>query len=186
MTRARRRSFRAYFVEPFQQIRFGMHVIAVSLLFTAVFSFLTYRAFAEQYSQVIEIFSVVETADLINNDIFLRNAIVIGGALAIFCVTMMFVVVRRTHKMYGPMVSILRFLGELQKGNYAVRIHIREKDDFQTLVGKLNDLAEALHLRHEEMVIQNNQKGNMDDLDSRVRDMEEGVIVVPFPKKKIS
>ena len=186
MTRAKRRSLRAYLVEPFQQIRFGMHVIAVSLIFTALFSFLTYRAFAEQYSQVIEIFSVTETSDLITNDIFLRNGLLIGGALLGFCATMMFVVVRRTHKMYGPMVSIMRFLGELQKGNYAVRIHVREKDDFKALVSKLNELAETLHVRHEDQPSAGNGKGNMDDLDSRLRDLEEGVIVVPRPTKKTS
>jgi signal transduction histidine kinase len=186
MTRAKRRSLRAYLVEPFQQIRFGMHVIVVSLLFATLFSYLTYSAFVEQYSQVIEIFSVTETSDLITNDIFKKNGLLIGGALFGFCATMMFVVVRRTHKMYGPMVSIMRFLRELQKGNYAVRIHVREKDDFKGLVSKLNELAETLHIRHEEQPGSANGKGNMDDLDSRLKDLEEGVIVVPRPNRKSS
>jgi signal transduction histidine kinase len=186
MTRAKRRNLRAYLVEPFQQIRFGLHVIAVSLIFTAVFSFLIYSAFSEQYSQIIDIFNVTETSDLITNDIFVRNGLVIGGALLGFCMTMMSVVVWRTHKMYGPMVSIARFLGELKKGNYAVRIHIREKDDFQSLVMDLNDLAEKLHLRHEEYFAQNNTKGSMDELDSRLKDLEDGVIVVPRPNQKSS
>ena len=182
--RAKRRSVKAYLVEPFKQIRFGLHVVGVSITFVAALSWLFVRSFREQYQQVVDIFQVTETVDLMTNDVFLRNAIVIGGTLAAFTAVMMFVVVRRTHKMYGPMVSIMRFLGELHKGNYAVRIHIREKDDFQNLVGALNSLADSLHARHGSVRDGSKEtQTGMDALDTRLRDLEEGVVLVAEPQK---
>jgi len=180
--RAKRRSLRAYLVEPFKQIRFGLHVVGVSLAFIVLLAWLFVRSFREQYQQVIDIFQVTETTDLMTNDVFLRNAIIIGGTLALFAASMMFVVIRRTHKMYGPMISILRFVGELDKGNYAVRIHVRERDDFQTLVGKLNNLATTLHKRHGKSVDAAGVRTGMDAPDARLRDMEEGVVIVSDPK----
>jgi signal transduction histidine kinase len=174
--RAKRRTLRAYLVEPFKQIRFGLHVVSVSFAFIALLGWLFVRAFREQYQQVIDIFQVTETADLMANDVFLRNALIIGGTLAMFAASMMFVVIRRTHKMYGPMVSILRFVGELERGNYAVRIHVRERDDFQNLVGRLNSLAETMHGRYGLAV--SGDRAGLDALDARLRDIEEGVVVV--------
>lgn len=182
--RAKRRTLRAYLVEPFKQIRFGLHVVAVSLGFTGLLGWLFVRAFREQYQQVVDIFEVTETVDLMANDVFVRNAFLIGGTLAAFCGVMMFVVIRRTHKMYGPMVSIMRFLGELSRGNYAVRIHIRERDDFQNLVGRLNDLAETLHKRHGSSwrgEDDGTARSGLDALDTRLRDLEEGVVQVGEP-----
>ena len=176
--RAKRRTFTAYFVEPFKQIRFGLHVVSVCLTFVVLLGWLYARAFREQYQQVIDIFAVVDTSDLVQNDIFIKNAIIIGVALAGLVLTMLFVVVRRTHKMYGPMVSIHRFVQELQKGNYAVRIAVRETDDFQSLVHTLNGLAEALHGRHPETLAGLTAKdvaGTLDNLDA-------GVVVVDSPK----
>lgn len=146
--RAKRRTFTAYFVEPFTQIRFGMHVVAVCLSFVVLLGWLYARAFREQYQQVIDIFSVVDTGALVSNEIFIRNALIIGATLLGLVLSTIFVVVRRTHKMYGPMVSIQRFVSELARGNYAARIAIRESDDFQSLVDRLNKLAETLHERH--------------------------------------
>lgn len=180
--RAKRRTLRAYLVEPFKQIRFGLHVVAVSLGFTGLLGWLFVRASREQYQQVVDIFEVTETLDLMANDVFVRNAFLIGGTLAAFCGTMMFVVIRRTHKMYGPMVSIMRFLGELSRGNYAVRIHIRERDDFQNLVERLNDLAETLHKRYgSSWRTEDESRSGLDALDTRLRDLEEGVVVVGDP-----
>jgi nitrogen fixation/metabolism regulation signal transduction histidine kinase len=172
--RAKRRTFTAYFVEPFKQIRFGLHVVAVCLSFVILLGMLYARAFREQYQQVIDIFQVVDTSDLVQNDIFIRNAVLIGAALTGLVVTTIFVVVRRTHKMYGPVVSIHRFVSELHRGNYAVRIAVRENDDFQSLVEKLNGLAEALYERHPETA----ESTRIQSEPEEVENLEAGVVTV--------
>jgi nitrogen fixation/metabolism regulation signal transduction histidine kinase len=174
--RAKRRTFTAYFVEPFKQIRFGLHVVAVCLSFVVLLGWLYARAFSQQYQQVIDIFAVVDTAELVSNDIFIRNAIIIGATLLALVLSTIFVVVRRTHKMYGPMVSIHRFVAEMRRGNYAVRIAIRESDDFQLLVEELNQLAETLHERHPD--IAEKILSQPTDLDSDEENLEAGVVTI--------
>lgn len=175
--RAKRRSIRAYLVEPFKQIRFGLHVVFVSLSFAGIFAYLFLDAFREQYEQVFALFEVADKTDVLQNDIFFKNRAKIVIALVAFVAITLLVVVRRTHRMYGPMISMMRFVAELKRGNYAVRINIRERDDFQNFVGELNALAEQLQKKHG--VPSNNAPAQgMDSIDERLRDFEDGVIIV--------
>jgi hypothetical protein len=180
--RAKRRSLSAYLVEPFKQIRFGLHVVSLCMVFVTLLAYLYTMAFREQYEQVVDFFKVAESEDLVNNDVFMKNGYIIGATLILFVLSMMFLVVRRTHKMYGPMISIMRFVSELSRGNYGVRIHIRQKDDFQNLVTKLNELASILHSKY------GNKPGEkmpeLDSLDQRAKDSEEGVVQVTSPETK--
>ncbi|MBM3382599.1 MAG: hypothetical protein FJY29_09195 [Betaproteobacteria bacterium] len=75
------------------------------------------------------------------------------------------------------MISMMRFVAELKKGNYAVRIHIREHDDFHNFVAELNALAVELQKKHG--TAQNNFSAQgLDGLDSRLRDLEDGLVVI--------
>lgn len=179
--RAKRRTFRAYLVEPFKQIRFGLHVVAVCLVFVVLLGWLIYRAFSEQYLQVIELFSVADSAALVNNEVFTRNGIFIGAALLALTASTMFVVFRQTHRMYGPMVSIHRFVNELKKGHFAARIRTRNNDEFQNLVAALNGLAEELHKKFGSDPSLMRSKADLDALDERLRRLEEGVVFVDKP-----
>lgn len=182
--RKRRRSLRAYLVEPFQQIRFGLHVALVSIAFAMALSWVVIIAFYEQYQQVVELFQVADSAALLQNDVFYRNGAVIAVTVMLFVGVMLFVVVRRTHRMYGPIVSILRFINELKRENYSVRIHIREKDDFQMLVLRLNELAEVLHTRHGKTTHEAEKPASgLDALDERLRNIEDGVLFVNEPSE---
>jgi signal transduction histidine kinase len=178
--RAKRRTFRAYLVEPFKQIRFGLHVVFVSLLFSALFAYVFLWAFLQQYQQVFEWFSVIEAeskAAMLDNEVFIRNGYILAATILAFVITTLYVVVRRTHRMYGPMISMMRFVAELKKGNYAVRIHIRERDDFHNFVAELNALAETLQARHGVPAISNGEQG-MDGLDKRLDSIEDGVVII--------
>jgi len=179
--RAKRRTLRAYLVEPFKQIRFGLHVVSVSLTFAGIFAYLFMDAYREQYQQVFEMFQVADQTAVLQNDIFLKNQAKIITAIVAFVAITLFVVVRRTHRMYGPMISMMRFVSELKRGNYAVRINIRERDDFQKFVTELNALAEELQNKHGVPALSSPSQG-MDSLDERLRDFEDGVVVVSDSK----
>jgi signal transduction histidine kinase len=53
-----------------------------------------------------------------------------------------------THRYYGPLVSIERFVDDMTQGRYGQRVKIRQKDELQRLTDKLNDMASALEKRH--------------------------------------
>jgi len=169
-----RRSFKAYLIEPFQQVHFGLYVSGVSVFFCLLIAGLIFKAFAEQYEQVAKLFEVADFMALLTNDVFIHNAYWIGGTLLVFVGVMTAVVVQRTHRMYGPIVSIQRFVKEIGNGNYAVRLKTRKNDDFQKLTDSLNQMAEALHQKY----------GSRSDAPMAPPDDDfdnSNLVVVPFP-----
>jgi len=143
-----RRTVKTLLVEPFMQIRFGLYVAIVAIGFVGLFAWFFLSAFTEQYKQVAEIFDVADFNALLKNSVFIKNTITLGGLLIGFLGILLWVIFSRTHRMYGPMVNILKFLDELRVGNYTARIKVRENDDFQRLVVSLNLLAENLESKH--------------------------------------
>lgn len=145
------RSLRTTVIEPFKQIRFGLYVIGISMAFVAVCALMFITAFIDQYKHVMNIFHVVDPKlqwELVTNEIFFTNAIRIGLMFAAFIAVMFTVVFRLTHRYYGPLVSIERFVDQVLSGDYHVRCKIREKDELHALCAKLNAMAEALESRH--------------------------------------
>jgi nitrate/nitrite-specific signal transduction histidine kinase len=139
-----RRSLKGLLIEPFKQIRFGVHVSIVSLIFSSALMVVTIRAFYKQYKQVIEWFQVAEITELMDNDVIISNIRSVLLVMILMIAVLHWVIFRRTHRMYGPMVAINRFLDDLKKGKFNQRVTIREKDDFKELVNKLNQLASTL------------------------------------------
>lgn len=146
-----RRNLRSMVIEPFKQIRFGLYVIGISLAFVAICAYMFVTAFTEQYQHVMGIFNVVDPKlkwELVTNDVFYTNAVRIGGLFVTFIVIVFAVVFRLTHRYYGPLVSIERFVDDIARGDYSRRCKIREKDELHGLVAKLNNMAEELERRH--------------------------------------
>jgi len=146
-----RRSLRSTVIEPFKQIKFGLYVIGVSVAFVGICALMFVIAFEDQYNHVMGIFHVVDPNiqwELVTNDVFYTNAIRIGAMLALFIAVMLTMVFKLTHRYYGPLVSIERFVAQVTEGDYTVRCKIREKDELHDLVVKLNQMADVLEKRH--------------------------------------
>ena len=145
------RTIKSLVIDPFRQIKFGLYVIGITVAFVAVTSLLFVQAFREQYQHVMSIFNVVDPNlkwELVTNDVFVTNAIRIGVLFVAFIAVLLGVVFRLTHRYYGPLVSIERFVDDLAAGDYQQRCKIREKDELHTLVNKLNAMAEQIEARH--------------------------------------
>lgn len=146
-----RRNFRSTVIEPFKQIKFGLYVIGVAVAFVGICAFMFVLAFTEQYQHVMGIFNVVDPSmkwELVTNDVFYTNAIRIGLIFGLFIAVLLGVVFRLTHRYYGPLVSIERFVEHFAAGDYKRRCKIREKDELHGLVEKLNLMAEQIERRH--------------------------------------
>lgn len=146
-----KRNLKSLVIEPFKQVKFGIYVIGISVAFLAVCAFMFVTAFTEQYQHVMGIFNVVDPNmkwELVTNDVFKTNAIRIGILFAVYTVTLFVVVFRLTHRYYGPLVSIERFVGQIAAGDYRRRAKIRDKDELHGLVEKLNHMADQIERRH--------------------------------------
>lgn len=149
-TPSTQRNWRALLIDPFKQIKIGLYAIVITVSFVVALCLLMIRAFWAQYQQIMEIFSVssVEAQfELVTNRIFLDNALSIGGFVAIFLAFMLVVLVKLTHRYYGPIVAISRFVEAIIEGDYSRRIVLRKGDELQDLALRLNRMAEILEER---------------------------------------
>jgi signal transduction histidine kinase len=97
------------------------------------------------------LFNVTDVKDqmeLVTNDIFYQNAIKIALLLIGYVLGMFILVFKLTHRYYGPLVSIERFVDEMTQGRYGQRVKIRQSDELQRLTTKLNEMAAELENRH--------------------------------------
>lgn len=146
-----RRNFRSLVIEPFKQIKFGLYVIGLSVAFVAITAFMFVQAFTSQYKHVMDIFKIVDPKrqwEVVTNDVFYTNALAIGALFTVFIVLLFALVLRLTHRYYGPLVSIERFVEHIAAGDYRKRCKIREKDELHSLVATLNHMADQLERRH--------------------------------------
>jgi HAMP domain-containing protein len=146
-----RRNLASLVIEPFKQIKFGVYVIGISVAFVAVSAGMFVWAFYEQYKHVMTIFNVVDPQmqyELVNNNIFQVNAMRIGVVFVAYIGITFWVVFKLTHRYYGPLVSIERFVTQMTNGQYDKRCKIRTKDELHALVAKLNEMATKLEERH--------------------------------------
>ena len=146
-----KRKLSSTLIEPFKQIKIGVYVMGVSILFLFLVGFLFISSFVEQYKHVMEIFNVVNPQnqwELVVNDVFLKNIIKLAITLSVYILVLFTIIFKMTHRIYGPLVSIERFVEEVSKGNYEKKVLIRKGDELERLVAKLNDMAEQLHKKH--------------------------------------
>ncbi len=145
------RDVKTTLIEPFKQIKFGIYVIGFSLAFVVATSAMFLLAFYQQYQHLMGIFNITDSKsqmELVTNDIFYSNIIRIALVFVIFIGVTFLMVFRMTHRYYGPLVSIERFVDEMTTGQYSKRVKIRKGDELQRLTDKLNLMAESLEKRH--------------------------------------
>lgn len=150
--------------EFFWHSRFGVQVVATTLVFLGCASFFIYQAFEQQYQNVAEIFKIVNPEmkhELVFNDIMVRNVIFLVVSILAYIVAMVILIVRSRHKYSGPLVSIQKFIEAVTRGEYSHRIVIRKGDEMQELVVALNDMADQLERRHGSSVVPEQAKGQV-------------------------
>ena len=141
------------YIEPFKQFKLGVYIIVITSLFIIFSSFVIINFFISQYQHVMDIFNISKPGaqwDLIVNDIFYRNAFWLVGIYLLYIFVMLIFIFKVTHRYYGPLVGIKRFINNLIKGDYSCRVSIRKNDELQYLVQHLNQLAETLEKKKQE------------------------------------
>lgn len=146
-----KRDYKSTLIEPFKQIKFGVYVIGLSVAFVIATSALFLFAFYQQYRHLMGIFNIIDMKsqmELVTNDIFYTNVLRIALLFIAYIGSMFTLVFRMTHRYYGPLVSIERFVDEMSAGLYNRRVKIRKGDELQRLADKLNNMAVSLERRH--------------------------------------
>lgn len=145
------RNLKTLVIEPLKQLKLGTYIIALSVIFAVIIAAVFVFVFIEQYQHVMELFKVVNPEakyQMLTNDIFSKNAIRLGLILLGFIGLTLFTVFSVTHKYYGPIVAINRFVKAISEGDYSQRVVLRKQDELQDLAAKLNHMAESIEKRH--------------------------------------
>lgn len=140
--KGRRGGVKSMLVEPYLQVKLGLMFILVNLVFSILI-------FGVMIWFVWDIFGALTTYfHLTGQDAGLAAdklqvpMIIVGLLVVAFFGTTLRVAVSYTHKIYGPLVSINRFLDEVLEGRKPHRLTLREGDQLQDLAAKLNQLAD--------------------------------------------
>ncbi len=144
MAKGRRRGFVSWFVEPYKQVRLGLMFLLVNGVFAALIIGVFGYFVLDMYDAVVTYFKLSGAESQVTMQKF-GVPLAIGGALILlFILTTILVSVRYTHEIYGPLVSIHRYLDEVLTGRVPGPIQLRESDQLKDLAGKLNQMAERL------------------------------------------
>ncbi len=145
MGKSRRRGFVSWFVEPYKQVRLGLMFLLVNIVFAILIIGVFGYYVMDIYTAVSTYFKLSGSESQVTMQKF-GLPIAIGGALIVlFMVTTILVSVRYTHEIYGPLVSIHRYLDDLLGGKSPDPINLRESDQLKDLADKLNSVAERFH-----------------------------------------
>lgn len=144
MAKGRRRGFVSWFVEPYKQVRLGLMFLLVNFAFSILIIGVFGYYVLEMYSAVSTYFKLSGAENQVTMQKF-GVPIASGSALILlFVVTTIMVSVRYTHHIYGPLVSIHRYLDEVLSGKTPHPIQLRDSDQLQDLALKLNQMAERM------------------------------------------
>ena len=144
MGKSRRSGVKSWFVEPYKQVKLGL----MFLLVNGVFAFLIIGVFGyyvyEMYDVVTEYFRLSGAESMMTARKFFVPMTVGGSLILLFIITTILVSVRYTHEIYGPLVSIHRYLDDILTGRVPGPIQLRESDQLKDLADKLNSVAERV------------------------------------------
>lgn len=142
----RRKGFSSWFVEPHRQVQLGLMFIVLNLLFSLVILSVFGFYFWDVYSSVATYFQLTSSQSSQVLDKFLPPIFIALTLTVIFIVVSILLSVRYTHKIYGPLVSIHRFLDEFLSSQVVTPLNLRESDQLQELARKLNELSRRFPL----------------------------------------
>lgn len=144
MAKSRRRGFKSWFVEPYKQVRLGLMFLLVNFAFAVMIIGVFGYYVLDIYDAVATYFKLSGNDNAVTMQKFALPVMIGSALILLFVVTTLLVSVRYTHGIYGPLVSINRYLDDLLAGRAPQVIQLRESDQLQEVATKLNSIAERL------------------------------------------
>lgn len=141
----RKRKLRNYLVEPKFQIKFGLFFFGFGLFASTLTQFIVYLNY-EKLSQQIGAAKHLSPADQVwitenGQNVLLQQLGLLGLIFALICFGFGIVI---THRVYGPLRKINRFVHHLAEGDYSGFLILRTNDELKELARNLNTLCDRL------------------------------------------
>lgn len=130
-------------IEPYAQLRFGLVFLFINLLFSITMLVVFGYYLWDVYQAITSYFALTNREMLITWHKFQTPFYTGVFVLVLFIISTFVLSARYTHQIYGPLVSINRFLDEFLMGKTPQAIRLREGDQLGSLVSRLNGLVDS-------------------------------------------
>lgn len=136
-----KRSLRSLLVRPNRQLKLVVASLGVAMLAMAgLTGFLVLKV--DDLITKLEP-SSPEIAAYVQNTLSPALTVVLLGQVLVWAGSI-FIGVLVSHRVYGPLIPIVRHIRKLAEGDYASRVRLRKGDELEEVAGALNELAEKL------------------------------------------
>lgn len=133
---------RKYLVKPGYQLRLALTLFTYVIAYSIILGFII---FYPLYRDLYGAAAIEEEARLSAIVLYLHKRVWIG--MFVVAVLAAMHAVLSSHRIVGPIERFEKAIGELSRGNYSVRMRIREKDEMKEMERVLNQLSESLEKR---------------------------------------
>lgn len=140
----RRKGISSKLVEPYKQVKLGVIIIVINTIFAALFSLVIGYFLYDVYNSISYYFQLSNQQNIITVQKFYVPLAICFGLAFLFIVATLYISITYTHKIYGPLVSINRFMDTLLKNKKPEPINLRESDQLKELTIKLNEVADRM------------------------------------------
>ncbi|MCY4380094.1 MAG: hypothetical protein OXC40_00790 [Proteobacteria bacterium] len=153
----RRGGFFSMLVEPYVQIRLGALIFLLNILFGLLISAVFYYYVVDIHDAVSVYFKLTQDQNQENWQKFFLPFVVCLSLVVSFFILTFFIIIRYTHQIYGPLISIHNFLDQLisrvdhqdnieeNLGTESIKpLEVRSSDQLVSLADKLNKLQEKI------------------------------------------
>lgn len=139
-----RRKLSGLIVRPRAQLKYALSMTGASVvitIFLVVSVALSFKSLMQRWGDMAEVDP--ELAVVFNNSL-VPGMMELIGAVVLVAVLMVILLIKSSHRFYGPIVPIQRHIESLIKGDYSSRINLRKGDELVEIGESLNKLAETL------------------------------------------
>ena len=153
-------------VEPYFQVRLGAMMFVLNLIFGLLISGVVYYYVMDIYHAVSAHLQFTQDQAVESWRQFFQPFAVCLSLVAVFFLLTFFIIIRYTHRIYGPLVSIHAYLDELlsevesRDVKKIPSLQLRSSDQLVTLAEKLNKLATFLNHQQGGENTKSNTKSN--------------------------
>ena len=140
---SKRRGLKSLLIEPYRQVQVGVVFLLLNVLFSTLVLFVFSYYFWDVYSSLTVYFDL---SDAQKSEILSKLLIpvyITFGLVFAFLILTVLSSLTYTHKIYGPLVAINRFLDEMLANETPKPLVLRDGDQLHDLAEKLNALIDV-------------------------------------------
>jgi len=144
VVKGRRGGLGSMLVEPYVQIRLGLMIVMLNLVFAVLIACVFGYYIWDVFKAMETYFQLNQAESLVTWSKFAWPLAAGGLLVTVFIGLTFYITIKYTHKIYGPLISVHRFLDVILEGGKPEPLKLRNNDELGGLVEKLNQVYEKL------------------------------------------